>query len=216
MIIQTDKPLRPRDPDDFYPTPTKLCAAALDLLPFKIAPTPNLRELIADPGAGSGVWGQAAQSRWPQALIDGCDTRDIPKPAGYDQWLIKDFALTCAADNTYDLVIGNPPYKFAELFVRKALRIVRQEGYVLFLLRLAFLESQTRGRGLWRDTPPLSVHVLVSRPSFIAEGPKAGCTDATAYAIYVWRKGYVGDTALRWLDWDSEPEPQPRLFEVSR
>lgn len=205
-IIQTTKALRPREPNDHYPTPLPLCRAALKLLPRNLNQA-RMNPFIVDPGAGTGVWGTAAKELWPDAEISGCDIRDLPQPPAYDQWIPNWNFLTQAVGGGADLVMGNPPYSLAEDFVRKAHRFVWEDRFIVFLLRLAFLESQTRGRGLWKEFPPLSVHVLVSRPSFITEGPKKGNTDATAYAIYVWRSGWHGSTELKWLDWEPEPEP---------
>jgi hypothetical protein len=96
------------------------------------------------------------------------------------------------------LIIGNPPYREAEAFLRKALVDVAPTGAVAFLLRLGFLASQTRAE-LMRDTMP-DVHVLSRRPSFTADGK----TDGTDYAWMVWhaarRPGVP--SSVRVLPWD--------------
>jgi hypothetical protein len=163
-------------------------------------------EFIVDPCAGTGVWGVAARKRWPLAEISGNDIRDVPKPPDYNQWIPCWNFLTQAVGGLADLVMMNPPYKDAEAFVRKGIKFCNTGGYVVALLRLAFLEGQARGRGLYLETPPQSVHVLVSRPSFMPEGhEKAGKTDATAYAIFIWQEGWQGQTKLGWLDWKAQP-----------
>jgi hypothetical protein len=211
MIITTDKKMRPRDPADFYPTPLAVAKAALKLIP-------SLPYFICDPGAGTGIWGKAAKQLWADSEIAGYDVRDLPCPDDYDYdwWFPKTDFLQLAGVDEHDLVIGNPPYKFAEEFVRKSLQLVRPTGYVCFLLRLAFLEGQDRGSYLWKQYPPQSVHVLSARPSFITEGDKAGKTDSTAYAIYIWQKGWQGTPTLGWLDWkaDQAGNVQPELFSV--
>jgi len=200
MIIRTDKPLRKREPNDFYPTAIEVCRVALGVLPEQLTVKPDCRPFIVDPGAGTGVWGIAAKERW-NALLWGCDIRVLEQPSVYDEWHAKTNFVTSNKTPNADLVMGNPPYKFAEQFVRGAFAAVRNGGYILFLLRLAFLESQTRGNGLWKAYPPKEVYVLSARPSFINEGPKAGKTDATVYGIFVWQKGWVGKSTLDWLDW---------------
>jgi hypothetical protein len=208
MIITTDKKMRPRDPDDFYPTPLAVAKAALELIPALPYFVPYQQYFICDPGAGTGVWGNAAKQRWAGAEIVGYDIREIPAPREYDWWFCETDFLQLKTADTYDLVIGNPPYKFAEKFVRKALHFTKQGGYVQFLLRLAFLEGQARSRGLWATFPPQSVHVLSARPSFIADGDKAGKTDSTAYAIFTWQKGWKGTPTLGWLNWNVEQTGQ--------
>ena len=59
-------------------------------------------------------------------------------------------------------IITNPPYKYAKEFVEKALNVVAFGCKVAMLLRLTFLEGQSR-RGLFRDTPPQTVYVSSSR-----------------------------------------------------
>jgi hypothetical protein len=61
------------------------------------------------------------------------------------------------------------------------------------LLRLAFLEGQKRAP-FWKAQPPYSVSVLAKRPSFTGGG-----TDSAAYAFFEWRRGFVGETLLRWV-----------------
>lgn len=99
----------------------------------------------------------------------------------------------------YDLVVGNPPYKYAEEFVRAGLEALESDGTMIYLLRLAFLEGQARARGLWKTHRPDKVYVLGRRPSFTGNGR----TDATAYALYVWyaHLGAGSTTELHWLNW---------------
>lgn len=199
MIITTDKVLRPRDEHDHYPTPVELCRAALALIPSHFY-LPDHVEVL-DPGCGDGVWGRAFKSLYPSAGVAGVELRDIPYPAGYNELYRGDF-LDLAIPNKYDAVIGNPPYKFAEEFVRKAHDCLWDRGVVVMLLRLAFLEGQARSRGLWKDYPPRRVAILSRRPSFTGNGK----TDATAYAVYVWVKSDSPPIApfLSWLEWDYE------------
>jgi len=198
MIITTDKPMRERDLHDFYPTPLALCDKALGLVNFDSNYQPYR---ILDPGAGTGVWGAAASRRWLEPAIVGIELRQVEKPADYDMWHCTDYLAFNFALTKFDLVIGNPPYKHAEQFVRKSHALLTPQGEMIFLLRLAFLEGQARGKGLWCEIPPRFVYVLSKRPSFITEGDKKGKTDATAYALFHWVKGDHRPTTLSWLDW---------------
>lgn len=189
MIITTAKAMRPRDEHDFYPTPSAFVKAALALIDFE-------PKSILDPGAGTGVWGIEARRRWPNALITGVELRDVAAPPAYDLWLKSDFRLQSETAFNYDLIIGNPPYKHAESFVRTSLDMCAVGGRVLFLLRLAFLESRGRAKGLWRKYPPQTLHVCARRPSFTGNNK----TNATAFAIFDWQKGCIETPRLSWLD----------------
>ena len=189
-IITTTKEMRPRDPNDHYPTPIPTVEAALALLPPTFRPVD-----ILDPGAGDGVWGRVACRRWRSAELHGVELRDVEQNGAYDLWYKNtDFRLLNRSCQ-YDLVIGNPPYKHAEEFVRLSLQCLDADGYLLFLLRLAFLEGQERGRDLWRRLPPKAVHVCSARPSFTQDKR----TDATAYGVFCWQKGWQGETQLGWV-----------------
>lgn len=197
-IIQTDKEMRPRDARDFYPTPEGLVLAIL----HAIAPWVSLNERsprILDVGAGHGIWGKIVRKLWPHAHIAGVDNHfHHPRVSGvYDVWFVCDF-LEFNWEG-YDIIIGNPPYKYAEEFVRHAHKFCDS---VIYLLRLAFLESQTRLYGLWQEIIPIIVWVLGRRPSFTGDGK----TDATAYAVYWWNKrvfDFIKNAPLlRWMEWD--------------
>ncbi len=98
----------------------------------------------------------------------------------------------------YDLVVGNPPFSLAETHLRHALYLVGQDGMVAFLLGVTFRSSMGRRAlfrdarwGLWRK------YLLEERPSFSGDG----ATDATEYALFVFRRGYTGDSVERSFSW---------------
>lgn len=215
MIVTSSKTTKPRKEADAYYTPPALCRAAVDLLPGEAI----FGRRVLDLGAGDGEWGRAVKDRWPEALVDGVEMRDLPCPDGYDGWYPRqDVRMWGAEPDAWDIVVGNPPYGLdangnkdrvlAEKFVRQALRCVRPGGYVLYLLRQAFLESVGRARGLWLAHPPLAVYTVAGRPSFPGYDGKS---DTTAYGIFIWRKGYQGPHYTGgWLDW--QREAQGELF----
>jgi hypothetical protein len=155
-------------------------------------------ETVLDAGAGSGVWGRAAKAVFNPRIITGVDTRELPKPVEYTHWYQDDF-LT-APLRPYQLILGNPPYKHAEAFIRRSLEVVDSVGYILFLLRLSFLEGQARAVGLWKEHPPVRVWISSRRISFTGNQK----SDDTAYALYLWQPMYRGSTHLSWLNWEYE------------
>ena len=193
-IIQTDKPLRKRSAYDFYPTPRAFCDEALELLDWNWRDSSDWKPNILDPGCGTGVWGQAALDRWPHAMVDGVEIRDVESPAGYRYLYRGDFRLMDTGLD-YDLIIGNPPFVYAESFVRVGLDNLKTDGgYMLYLLPLSFLASKGRARGLFRHHPPMEVHVA-HRVSFTGNGK----SDNTEYAVYIWKQGWTGTPSLKWM-----------------
>lgn len=85
-----------------------------------------------------------------------------------------------------DLIITNPPYNQARIFIARSLS---HAHCICYLLRLNYLGSQAR-RQFWRHYPPSHLYVLSKRPSFDGSGR----TDATEYAWFVWdKRGFFCD-----------------------
>lgn len=195
-IIMTGKPLRERQENDFYPTPYECVRESLKQL--SLVPTD-----VLDPGAGSGVWGIEARKMWPHAYISGIEIdRTFAKPEAYDHWYVGDYLDPDISGHSYDLIIGNPPYNKAEKFIRKSMSLLKPNGQVFFLLRLAFLEGQKRTATLWKELWLKHTYVLGRRPSFTGNQK----TDATAYAMFLFQKGHTEIPRLSWLDWSYDSD----------
>jgi len=180
---------------DFYPTPAGLVRAALPILKEDEYYEPIL---VLDPGAGYGVWGQEVKRAYPLTHVTGIEIQDFEQPDGYDKWINGDY-LTMDVTANYDLIVGNPPYKFAQEWVEKSLEIVTENGYVLFLFRTDFLGSIVRYETLFNKNAPKRVSVSARRPSFTGNRKTGGDN----YAAFLWSKKwrnkyYLGD----WFNWD--------------
>ena len=98
---------------------------------------------------------------------------------------VKGNYLTMKLDYNPHVIITNPPFNQALQFIQKALDDVEEDGYVIMLLRLNFLETKAR-KDFFDKYMPEYIFVHHKRLSFI----EGGGTDSVAYAHYVWRKGY--------------------------
>ena len=97
-------------------------------------------------------------------------------------------------------IVTNPPYKYANAFVEKALQIVQEGSKVAMFLKLTFLEGKAR-KELFRKYPPKTVYVASSRIKCASNGDfNIGGSSVTAYAWFVWQKGYKGDTIIKWFN----------------
>ena len=176
-----------RVPLDAYYTPDDVAARCVAVLP-------SWPRRIVEPSAGGGAFVRGIRARWRTAQITGCDVN--PDALGLRECnaaAVCDFVDFRPGDIDPDAVVGNPPYSDAEAHIRHALRVVRPDGVVAFLLRLAMLESQKRA-AFWTAHPPRKVWVLSARPSFTGGG-----TDSAAYGWFVWERGFAGPPALGWL-----------------
>jgi hypothetical protein len=161
-------------------------------------------EVILDHSAGTGVWGAVARERWPHAYIIGVELQPSSKPAAYDAWYggmsFQHYAAYALRHKFRqpDFIPGNPPYKYTEAFVRLSLAMLAPGGYLLQLLRTAFLEGQERGDHFWQKHTPIAVDTCSRRPSFTGNGK----TDATSYSTFLWQKGvYPSRYSGGWLRW---------------
>lgn len=100
-------------------------------------------------------------------------------------------------------IITNPPYKYAQEFVEKALSLVEEGHYVAMFLKLTFMEGKKRQK-LFQNSPPLCIYVSSSRLLCAKNGEfqkmRDGGGSAVAYGWYIWKKGYTGDTVIRWFN----------------
>lgn len=107
-----------------------------------------------------------------------------------------------AIDNVYfdGNIVTNPPYKLAQEFVEKSLQIIPEGKKVAMFLKLTFLEGKSR-KVLFRNHPPCRIWVSSSRLKCAMNGDFNSIgSSATAYAWFIWKKGYKGDTVVKWFN----------------
>jgi hypothetical protein len=68
-----------RRPDDVYETDRRSAKLGIQLITGR-------PQRFLDPSAGSGIYGELFRERFPEAVIDGVELRDAPRPAAYDGW----------------------------------------------------------------------------------------------------------------------------------
>lgn len=184
IYISDKEKLPERKAFDLYATEWNLIRAALGTF------APKQAFSILDIAAGDGRWGIEAQRLTKPTCLIGVDVRPLPQPSGFSEWYTADF-LEWNPARPVDLIVSNPPYRFAERIIRHAWDMLSDGGTMIMLLRLAFQAGVKRGRGLWQDCPLVSVGVCSLRPSFYGGG-----TNGTDYGIYHWIKGQ--GTPGRW------------------
>lgn len=96
-------------------------------------------------------------------------------------------------------IITNPPFKYAEQFIEKAMEIMREKGKLALFLKITFLEGQKR-KGLFAKYPPKRIHVFSERIKCAINGDfEQVKSSAVCYAWFVWEKGYQGKTEIDWI-----------------
>lgn len=93
--------------------------------------------------------------------------------------------------NKYNLIITNPPFNIAKEIIYKALDDVKDNGFVVMLLRLNYFGSKDR-KDLWEYQMPKYTFVHHRRISFMDKGS----TDSIEYAHFVWQKEHNPEFTL--------------------
>jgi hypothetical protein len=114
---------------------------------------------------------------------------------GYGQ--IRDFLVHPYATNASDWVITNPPFRLAEEFVLRALKVARVG--VAIIARTVFLESVGRYEGIFAKSPPTKFAQSCERVPMIRGRLEKTATTATGYAWFVWEKGRKSAPRLMWI-----------------
>ncbi len=153
---------------------------------------------ILDPTAGAGCFPMAAGAQWPGVHITGCEAR-FEEERHLEAWCdvhhmgdFFHFAEDGEDDKRFDLVLTNPPFTLIPDLLRACLQIVVPGGYVTFLCRMTFGDSE-EADPLFR--PPFELtHALefAGRWRFrTGKNPKTGKpygVDSVGYRLLVWRR----------------------------
>lgn len=173
-----------RQPEDYYITP--IIEVVNFLRAFEeedmIFNSSNL--IVLDPCAGGDEkrpmsYPTAIRQLYPN-LSNNIQTIDIRKDSPAE--IIEDY-LVWKPIVQPDIIITNPPFKLAIEVIQKALKDVKEGGYVIMLLRLNFFGSQKRFPFFLNNMPKYA-YVHHKRISFTG-----GSTDSTEYMHAVWIKG---------------------------
>lgn len=192
--------LKERDRNDFYPTSPEDVQKCLSVVNKTITEKDSFK--VLDIGYGTGVWGEGLyDDRFFQRTKQnfstvGVDIQNFNPNKFYDECYTEfDFLEYGNVDalGKFDLIIANPPFKHAQEIIELAHELLNDDGQIVMLLRLAFLESQRRNE-FFKLYKPDEVRVFSKRPSFTGDGK----TYPMAFATFSWLKNYSGDTKLTW------------------
>ena len=116
---------------------------------------------------------------------------------GYGDYFF-DFLTTKGKNKKWD-ILTNPPFKYAEQFIKHSLDIQEDGYYTIMFLKIQFLEGQKR-KEMFEEAPPKFVYVNSARQLCAMNGEfeKYNAT-ALCYCWFVWQKGYTGETIVRWI-----------------
>ena len=115
-------------------------------------------------------------------------------------------------------IITNPPFKYTKEFILNALESVSMGGKVAMFLKINYLSGQQRFNEIYSRFPPYRVYVFTGRIACSKNNDqKRFKTDnAIDYAWFVWQKGMIGATDLKWIKTERKEkfETRNRHFNV--
>jgi len=116
---------------------------------------------------------------------------------GYTTLPERDFLL--AEGTWHGDILTNPPFKLAEKFVEKGMKLLSQNNKLLLFLKIQFLEGQRRKK-LFEEYPIKYVYCYSARQQCCRDAKFEEFTATTQfYAWYIWEKGFSGETIVRWI-----------------
>lgn len=199
-----------RETSDYYKTPVDKIIQFFHALQQDCGPFDFVRHIL-DPCAGGTI--DKETMSYPEAImksgmfpnVRGVDTLDIrpDSPAVLEGDYLKLDNGGYTSD--FQLIITNPPFSHALPIIRKALREVKPDlnrgGYVVMLLRLNFLGSESR-QDLWRENPPHFIYVHAKRMGFLGHRTDLptktrNATDSIEYAHFVWWTGHKPNDPIK-------------------
>lgn len=172
----------PKDVLDDFPTPPWATRA---LAKHVIVPGGTCLE----PACGRGHMSAALAE-----YFDGVISSDI---FDYGFGSVADFLNSTYEADSFDWVITNPPFKLAEQFIVRSMKIARRG--VAMLTRTVFIESEGRYERLFKVTPPSRFAQFAERVPMVEGRLDREATTATAYAWLVWEKDRLGSCELVWI-----------------
>lgn len=183
-----------REKNDFYATDP----ISIDKLLTVESPSNKIWECAA----GDGHLAQRLKERGFDVFSSDIIERNYKLDMTADFLTMSALGLGSNEQPAYD-ILTNPPYKYAKEFVLKALDILSDGRKVYMFLKLTFLEGKARFKEVFSKYPPEKIYVFSERVLCAKNAEftkmREGGGSAVAYAWFVWKKGYTGDTLVKWI-----------------
>lgn len=187
---------------DRYYTPMALAIAAFGHLQQT---RPGFLEdvrYVLEPGSGPGTFCTASQAFTPNRRASPVGVEMVPPRSVYPgHQLVKRNFLDWTTRRRFDLCITNPPFTYANAFIRRSVELLTPCGLSVFLMRVGVAGGLERMEMWQKEVNLLEVCMVAPRPGFTYDGE----TDASEYAFFLFngRKPRSTETRLTWLKWDN-------------
>lgn len=172
-----------RQPEDYYATNPKTVE--------KLLKVENFNHYVWEPACGEGHISKVLEAHGHKVFSTDLVNR------GYGNDFLDFLKYKPEKGRNGMDIITNPPYKYAQEFVEHALDISMESVKIAMLLKIQFLEGKKR-RPLFDKHPPQTIYVFTERQECAKNGIFTGGS-AVCYAWFVWKKGHMGPTHIKWI-----------------
>jgi len=187
-MLATNARLEPRQNEDFYATNPHALEIFLESLKKDNI---NLSKNVWECACGQGHLAKVLENKG--YIVDKTDIVD----RGYFGTKIQNFLNS--TNNYNGTILTNPPFVFAEEFVRKGMEILTNNNLLVLFLKVQFLESKSRKK-LFKEYPPKFVYINSERQHTAKDANFDKYRLATlCFCWFIWQKGYTGETIIRWI-----------------
>ena len=136
---------------------------------------------------------------YPDSNIIGYDLID----RGYNNTIVDNFLEHDFKDQKFDNIITNPPYKLAQEFLEKEMKIINKNGKIAMFLKIQFLEGSKR-KEMFKNFPPKYIYVFSKRQNPWRNGSPVDekgkpWSSTMCFAWFVWKEGFSGEPVIRCL-----------------
>jgi hypothetical protein len=189
---------------DKYPTDIKLVQAVFDMMVEHYPQFMTSVGSFLEAGAGRGPFCEVAKTYCRGLRGHPVGVELHPQPERFAYRLVQADYLRWKANMSFDFQATNPPFTWAEDFIRKGLTMLSSpNGMMLYLMRIGVAASVGRTE-LWEEVVKLKeLWMIRRRPNF--NTTRSGSSDATEYAYFLMthrtRENAKVPTIFRWLDW---------------
>lgn len=174
-----------REKNDYYATPPSCTKKLLEKEHFEGS--------VLEPCCGEGHISKVLKENGLE--VDSNDLINRGYGETFKDFLKEDFEI-------HENVITNPPFKYAQEFIEKALKTSTKK--VAMFAKIQLLEGVKR-REMFKKAPLKTVYVFTKRQTPLRNGDPLNpngkkWASTMCFAWFVFEKGYTGQPTIDWID----------------
>lgn len=98
-------------------------------------------------------------------------------------------------------IVTNPPFKYTTEFILKGLESLEIGGKLALFLKINYLSGKRRYKEIYSKFPPYRVYIFTGRRACSKNNkPEGFKNNGMDYAWFIWEKGMIGPTELKWIE----------------